>query len=499
MSTIHFTNYVNGKKKNNEIPLDMDEMMRIEKEVSRNGMLFAAFRLITSAVLSGGIHIELEELGRKRETDGWFNDMVSRYWMKFTREAIIQVYMFGFFVVTFARPDSSVRDLVPVIPPLGSYSVSMYYEQHVRKYHVYEVQQNSMLIMHNRKLLPHALVFEIWGPGPTGRIHSPVASVIAEIRRLRDMWDNTQDADFWRSHPPSVRQRSTEKHGGVEDPLPDVACAEDDLALDSERYHTRQTREDYNLAQMSTNLARQQNRGHVRERYNEATSRYEMTERTMPWESSKMILPSSQVLARHTVPEFHPDYVRLVQLQQQEIAIALGIPAQFLFNDHRQHAADTELSAKIFNTTILDLQAQFKIFLTRIYYEIYQGAIDDHAEQIVLQKTRRKRVLNEQEIQTIFDNIKVNITFNFTPMVSLEDVTTLMDRQWMDHDTAGRYALALFGFPKEDLLSQNHIRTTAGDTKKASAAEHPKGTTAKPVDQNPIKPADDKKKRQNEL
>jgi len=478
----------------------MNEMMRIYQETSRNGMLFAAFRMISSEMFSGGIHIELEEFGKKHETTDWFNDIVSRYWMKFVREAVIQAYMFGFFVVTFARPDSSVKDDVPIIPPLGSYSVSMYYDHNVRKYHVYEIQQNGMLFSQNRKLLPRALVFEIWAPGPSGRINSPVAAVIGEIIRLREMWENVQAADFWRSNPPSVRQRSTERHGGVDDPLPEMTCAEDDIDLDSERHHVRQTREDYNLAAMSSNLARQQNRGQVRERYNERTSRFEFVERASPWESNKMILPSSQVLARHTVPEFHPDYVRVVQLQQQTIAIALGIPAQFLFNDHRQHAADTELTAKIFNTTILDMQNQFKIFLTRIYYEIYQDVMDVHIEQDVLPKihTHRKRILNEQEIQQIFDKIKVNITFNFTPMVRLEDITTLMENQWMDHDTAGRYALALFGFPEEDLLSQNTIRTTSKDTKKASAAENPKGTTLKPVEQDPVVPAEDKKKRQKE-
>ncbi len=472
-------------KKLQEIAIDMRMMSEIQTETSHNGVLFAALRMIGSQMFSGGINFEMEELGQKREAKEWFKDIVARYWMPFIREALMQVYMYGFFVVIFARPDSSVKDKVPVVPQLGSYHLTMYFENGLRKYHVYDVHPSGIPFTSGRKLIPGAMVFEVWGPNQEGHLTSPIASVFGHIKRLREGWENMQDADYWRTHPPSIRERHFADRASAQDPLPEALCGEDVMALDEERYRVRQTRHEYELASLAGNLAARQNSISYKEVFDERTASFVSVERPNPWESTKMILPPTQRNSQFQIPEFHPDYIRLVELQQSTIALALGIPSQLLFNDTKQHAADVELTSKIFNSTVLDLQAQFKIFITRIYHEIYQDVIDDHVESNVQKlRTHRRRALNEREIQLIYEQIRTNVSFRFTPMVKLEDLIKLKEQQIMDHDTAGRYALSMFGFPETDLLEQSRIRQTEGVGKQGGAAANAKGSPVKPVERN---------------
>ena len=483
-------------KKVHEIHVDMTSMFEIQQEVSRNGVLFAALRLIKSQMFSGGINFEFEEGGVRREANEWFKDIVNRYWMPFVRDALEHVYMFGFFVVTLAKPDSSVRDYVPVVPPLGSYEVAMYYKNGLRKYRVYEAQSWGVGAGAERKLIPRALVFEVWPPNHEGRLMSPVASVIGHIKRLREMWQNLEEADYWRARPPSMRERRKDVRSDPSDPMPSSEfCAEDDLALDEERHVMRMTKNQVDMARYSQYLASQQNRGATREVYDPRSGTYKVEERVPPWESHTVILPPGQQSSSFQIPESHQDYVRIVALQQSTIALALGIPPQLLFNDVKQHAADVQLTSRIFNSTIMDLQRQFEIFLTRIHHEIYQGMTDNHVdEKVQNERVRRSRNLNEREIQEIYTEMRTHVSFRFTPMLQLDDLLRIVDQQWLDHDTAGRYALTMFSLPETDLLPQSEIRT--GDA--ATAARNPRGKDAKPTERALLKttPAEPEKKRQ---
>lgn len=488
-----------------EVPVNGAQMTEVEREIRRSDVLQASLRLMASHVLSGGIRIQINDLGRRRRTEEWFESLVDQYWMPFARAALESIYKWGFVVVIFGRPDTKSRDRVPVVAPHGRYRVMMKWQNNMRQYLVYDQQSSvsgslGQMITRSGRVKGgrtggsggpqgkpvRALVFDPFPPDDDGTLKSPIMSVLEQVKSHREMQENMRAAAFWRARPPGVYERVQSRERIPDDPMAAALAVERrtiEAEIGFEERGDEVTREQHaaDVLELARQLSAQQSLAFRREQFNERTGAYEKLTRSPPWQATTISVPNGQRATNVQLPESQQELVNLLQLQQTNIAIGLGIPSQLLYNDHQVHAANVKLTLVTFNRYVLDLQEHLRRMFTRIYYELYQDVVDKTRVMRVLEAQERlperRRLLTNAEIRIILKSVRVEVSFGYSPVIEPEQVMALRDAQFLDHDTAGEYVLGTLGIPREKLLTQRQIERTAqtaADALAADAAHQPR-------------------------
>jgi len=337
-----------------------------------DGLFHMCKQLITDHLLLNRV----EFVKNKRTVDPGheIRDAFETHWIPFTKDAIDQLFAFGFVVVEIVEDEAKRKYPRTVHPSL----INIEYDYETREYD-----------MPSRDVI----IFGGFGFEPVqGTLTSLAAKVMPKLKflsRLRDscafMEDKKVDPCYFTETIPT----NQEQQAGIEF----------GFYADANKVEKRAGSR-FNRNEMEVDLLKQQQQLYDEQMNNARASR---------GLDNIMQLPMGQKLIKTEDYTGRADIVQIHKVTQEEICSTLGVPRSLLIGDS-MYRSDTEGVQELFRQTILWWQAKMEMIETELYQAIYFDS---------------SKVKISKNIYAAKQRYQVKVHFPLSPFASTEELTFL--------------------------------------------------------------------------
>ena len=337
-----------------------------------DGLFHMCKQLITDHLLLN--HVEFVKNKRTIDPGHEIRDAFETHWIPFTKDAIDQLFAFGFVVVEIVEDEAKRKYPRTVHPSL----INIEYDYETREYD-----------MPSRDVI----IFGGFGFEPVqGTLTSLAAKVMPKLKflsRLRDscafMEDKKVDPCYFTETIPT----NQEQQAGINfDYYADANKVEKNAGSRFKRN------------EMEVDLLKQQQQLYDEQMGNARTSR---------GLDNIMQLPMGQKLIKTEDYTGRADIVQIHKVTQEEICSTLGVPRSLLIGDS-MYRSDTEGVQELFRQTILWWQAEMEMIETELYQAIYFDS---------------SKVKISKNIYAAKQRYQVKVHFPLSPFASTEELTFL--------------------------------------------------------------------------
>lgn len=444
----------------NETRVPVQQQHQLKHLCETHPAVVAAKQVIHTQLLSGGL--VLKRNGEVVEIQPAFRRHLDTHWSSFAKDMLDSLITYGFAVVSYemeddgeesattplrlrdydasvtgvpkaAKPKSeqlirrrNASNVVPTIADVGTYEIAFSRGGRAgmqRKYRIYRKQPNGIEIVDDGSVL-----FVRNHPDASGKINSPIATVSYICAFVDKILDITVQAEEQRSRPPIVTQTR---------PQPSKSGpTTQDIYFDSEgRDMLRETQQDENESaamalRMQIELCRAINslRGQAPGGF---SSSGPSSSATMDFGERMFSLPTNQETASTPTAQSRGDVTQLVQMSNEHICTALGVPASLLFEN--RFASQTTAQLTLLNSTINQLSVFVNAILTSAY-------VDVHGTEGVDAKSSDTLTTND-----------VELVVSTSPMVASQEMLSLFAGGIADFDAAAPLALRAVGLSTSEI------------------------------------------------
>ena len=430
-----------------ECRINQTQMAAIQHLYNTSPSLQAARAILVGQLLSSGLALTRD--GEPVKLTGSFAKHLESKWMPFARSVVDQIIMFGFCVVSVEEDDpepfslliESLRkkssstpppskkartgsnnigdpqtkldreaaevvskapgpvpvspNLVPIVPVLGSYEVSLTpsgragYKRRARVFttapaHAYTEDEYMAIFFRNL-------------PDQNGNIVSPVASAFDFVSFTNSLRELALSAEIIRATPTLVTQSAPRSNNGNGTGGVDPS----NLFFDSESRAIQQQSSDQEASErtnqlaLATRLAAELNR--VRTTQDMHSHSNVPQSANLPPEIPPRLfaLPEKQVLVPGALqPTARTDLEALIRMANESVACSLGVPASVIFEG--KFSSNSMSQLQLLNTTVASLALVINDILSQSYRAIYGGHDDD---ELIL---RTSPLASTSEIQSLY-------------------------------------------------------------------------------------------------
>jgi hypothetical protein len=337
-----------------------------------DGLFHMCKQLITDHLLLN--HVEFVKNKRTIDPGHEIRDAFNTHWIPFTKDAIDQLFAFGFVVVEIVEDEAKRKYPRTVHPSL----INIEYDYETREYD-----------MPSRDVI----IFGGFGFEPVqGTLTSLAAKVMPKLKflsRLRDscafMEDKKVDPCYFTETIPT----NQEQQAGIEF----------GFYADANKVEKRAGSR-FNRNEMEVDLLKQQQQLYDEQMNNARASR---------GLDNIMQLPMGQKLIKTEDYTGRADIVQIHKVTQEEICSTLGVPRSLLIGDS-MYRSDTEGVQELFRQTILWWQAKMEMIETELYQAIYFDS---------------SKVKISKNIYAAKQRYQVKVHFPLSPFASTEELTFL--------------------------------------------------------------------------
>lgn len=353
-----------------EVRVSLSQMQAVEHMYSTNPSLKAARTLLMGQLLSSGV--VLRRGGEPVQLKQSFEDHLRSYWLPFARRVIDSFLCFGFAVVSIeeeprkpfqtqeddggggssaaavgpgrvvkadpanvsaeATPPAKGKNLIPVVPTLGTYEIVMVPTG--RGGYTRETMVFTTAATHAYQQDVHMEVFYRDQPDAGGNLNSPIASCFNYLKFCEDLQGLAMTAEITRAQPTLVTQSVSTKSGvGVAQGIDQA-----NLFFDSESRDLQQSTTDEQSAdrqkqlQIAVALAGEVNRLRTTNLGGNPMAPPAPSTLAPDVPPRLFALPDKQALVPNALqPQSRTDLEALLRFGNEAICSALGVPASVIF------------------------------------------------------------------------------------------------------------------------------------------------------------------------
>lgn len=302
--------------------------------------------------------------------------------------------MFGFAVVTLVPSHVKEHELVPKVESICNYLMT-FTEQfgERREYRVFPIDGGMAYrswmgdrgkgARRRGRPNPHAAVYVMDQPLSNGHLSSVLWSVFDDLIATSFCKENFQSADYQLSHPVVGIQTVPQKTQA--DLLENVEPGENELGIydrDNEKRKLELDREDVRMS--------------IQEAYSHQKTVVDSTAKTTgygrygsnPYSGvptyARVFMPGSNHEIVPLPPAVHnPLIADIMKITGDNVASVLGIPSSILSGEGSQHAANAELTMRMFDKTIKYVQQFLEPILQDLYDQAYKETHANFRKQVV--------------------------------------------------------------------------------------------------------------------
>lgn len=365
------------------------QMHAVRDLYDTNPSMKAARNVLHARMLSGGISLVRD--GETVELTSTFRKHVEEYWMPFAHAIIDNFLMFGLCVVVYdlvddglnasksdahKQRDDPTSNVVPVVPHIGSYSISYVYQSrngYLRKYKIYNKERDMVEDVNARVHVRHA-------PDNEGNINSPMSSIFETGYFLNTIMDLALRGETQRVHNPLVTQaRRMQSSAGI---------SVGDMYFDRESEQAANEQQEKDNQRMATDLKTQLE---LCTYINNLQTRSGMgipsnaAPKHVPEIASRLFtLPTDQEIAQFSHPEARRDLTDIIRMCTDHMCSAIGVPSSLIFESRH---ADYGAQLSLLNATVQQLTDALNSVLTSAYTDIYGSNNSKETLQLVANAT----------------------------------------------------------------------------------------------------------------
>jgi len=486
-----------------EVRVSIDQQRQLKAIADSHPAVVAARQVLQTQILAGGVMLRRD--GKVADMQPVFKHHFNTHWIPFAKDVLESLIMFGFVVVTYemdAEPNYEDDDYVdPATLPLrmrkhvGTIDVSNEQEnargKSKRKREKSDLQ-NSSLQANEKSVIPavaelgtYEIAFDVSGrcgmkrvykiyrkqrdgveklddatvlfvrdpPNQDGTINSSMASVSGICNFVDKIVDMTLVAEEQRSRPPIVTQARPTP--------PKTGPSSNDMFFDSEsREMLRENQnEDDETAAMALKMQIELCRVINSVRNGGASSAEHARAAASASEigSRMFALPVNQESTNVMQPQSRQDLAELVNMANEHICTAIGVPASLLFETRFASQSSAQLS--LLNSTVQQLASRVNSILTSVYIDIHGSSGPDS---------------DESSSKSVNDVYSLEVVTTTSAMVSPTEVLQLYTGGLVDFDAAAPLALHAIGVPNSDIDQAMQRHADAKEKEKELEAENRK-------------------------
>lgn len=129
---------VGGQQRFNWVDLDQSEFESVQAFFEFNDLLFACHQKLQASTTGRGLSLELQEFEQKVRLDEQHEEWVKDELLAFSRDFLLNAFLFGVVVVRLAPSDKYPGEITPYVVPWRTYELSFYEGSQVagRRYYV---------------------------------------------------------------------------------------------------------------------------------------------------------------------------------------------------------------------------------------------------------------------------------------------------------------------------------------------------------------------------
>lgn len=348
--------------------------MRMWHNYNSDGLFHMCKQLVVDHLLLNGV--EFIKNGKKFDVGHEFRDTFETYWTTFTKDAVDQLFAFGFVAVEFSE-DEAKRKYPRTVHP---YYLNIEFDYETRKYEV-----------HDRDVI----IYGGFGFEPVrGQLTSLASKVLPKLKflsRLRASCAFMEDQKVDPMYFAETHEEAKEAIRGVQ---------YDFYADSGDRRRQRADDARFNRSEHEVDLLKKQQELYD-EQFNNARASRGL--------KNVIQLPHGQRLVKTEDHTGRTDIVQIHKVVQEEICSTLGVPRSLLIGDS-MYRSDTEGVQELFRQTIMWWQSKLEMIETDLYQKIYFNS---------------NKMKPPKNVYAAKQRYQIKIHFPLSPFASTEELTFL--------------------------------------------------------------------------
>lgn len=415
--------------------------------------------LLLEWTMGNGLQFEFKEFNVVRTPSNEMKSIIQTEWQDFAKAFIRSAIVYGMVLWKIVPSRKHPGKYIPIVLPFNAHRIEFFYVDYVRQWEVYLVDQFYKTSNGQANIVteiqPDIQVSVIDEPTLEGNLTSSVAVVLNSVYCMIEKQSNHIDADYIATHPQVVVARGIRNGTVGSDKGTTIAC---DIVAPGDfqsQLNERKTvmdealKESFDNAQALALAHRRPGMLKVNEttRQTETSDRYNMFD-------NRVDLPVNTTIVAPPSVHVPPDYSSTINMYLHIIATTFNIPATMLTMDSSTHAADEHMAFSMLNPTIKTLHRSIIPYMKEAYLRI-NGRKHLYEMNEKIEKTNEAgKPLTDNEIAVIYDNVSISAYFLCSPLMSLETLNTLLDKEAISHETYARRAIDISGLDESDILPE---------------------------------------------
>ena len=412
-----------------ERKFDREHLDHIWQYYRQDALLSTCKEVMRRQLFSEGISFCVGHCAKKRKRNSTLvqQELIDDYWMPFAHSALDCLLVLGLIPVALLNVNGT---LVPVVPPVGTYTLSRVFDSETMTIHFEAVAATT---------LPGAASMDIFVLGNYG--YDPtyacdLTSLVASVRPQVSYLNAARLQSLVRSelcnHPVLFAQSDAQKLDPETEVGVDFWANTDGGTLqkssDSTFHRNREEQSIYATQRRMYDAAR---RGTA---FPVAAANAQPT---------LITLPPGQKIHQARLSNGNIDVTLATKVYEQTVCAVLGIPRSMLINDSAVQA-DVDGTHSIFRRTML----HWARILGRVLTEVHAHIPNAAASQKVTGKMTREELYELKEREDVTVSFPIGL-FGTSP----EQIFDLYTKGMLSYENYAKYSLKLAGVPDEAMES----------------------------------------------
>lgn len=357
------------------IPLREDIMHQV-LQLYKNDPTMQACRAVLYGVLFSGT-IEIVKNGVAEEPTEEFATFLQRYWIPFAQDAADCIRAFGF-VPYVIRPAPDSVNLMPLVPPFGTYGVE------------YTIDTNFQRALHMKARLqpmlqevPNSHFFVVEWPTFQGEIQSAMMALAKGIVRKEVIERCAVEAELNAARPTLLTQSHKEaRTSSASSTDRSILTGVSEWLNKSATAVAQKHQFDVDENMMSRLVAQREaaqtyNRATVSDMSDPASSalgtEFQGGTPGAALKGSVLTLPNGQEYVNQQQQRPHQSLVDVTHMVEDQICAMMGVPNSLIHPASSQYNSGA-LVQRMINTELYRVAQQLSVLMTQVYNHIYGGS-----------------------------------------------------------------------------------------------------------------------------